>query len=485
MAIQEVKHPSLFEVNTRVLVNLYSTDDRRATLKDIPDAYWQELANRNINWVWLMGVWQLTEKSINPEVIPEEMMHDFKSLVPDISSEDIDGSTFAIDDYVVDPVLGGAEELAVIREKLAQLGMKLMLDFVPNHYGAHTHWLRTHPEYFIEVGDSAHEIDPKTFYSPLTMSNKFFAHGKDPYFEAWQDTVQVDYTFDGTREWMANQLLKVAEHCDGARCDMAMLPIKRIFEKTWGNYVNWNGDEFWPDAIRQVKEFKPGFKLLAEVYWDMEAELLDAGFDWCYDKTFSDRLVDPISLKAHFNADIWYLERTARFLENHDEPRVASKMDVRKHMAAAAMVAFSPGLRFWHMGQWKGYIHRIPVQTIRQPQESCGCLLWNESRDYCQCLWQFYETLFDVVDRDVFRDGAWRQIPTPRDAAEKLFIWEWSDESEKILVVINFNQESLKFDDSTLNLPGMNFKQRLFPKPLEGQVDCPILKPWDVRLYKQ
>jgi len=264
---------------------------------------------------------------------------------------------------------------------------------------------------------------------------------------------------------------------------MAMLPMKRIFEKTWGNYVQWNGDEFWPETIRQVKEFKPGFKLLAEVYWDMEAELLDAGFDWCYDKTFSDRLVDPISLKAHFNADIWYLERTARFLENHDEPRVAAKLDVRKHMAAAAMVMFSPGLRFWHMGQWKGFVHRIPVQINRQPAESCGCLLWPESKTHCQCLAQFYEVLFEVADRDVFRDGAWRQIPTPRESAERLFIWEWSDESEKTIVLINFSDEPLPFDQNSLSFPGVSFESRLFPKISEESVPAAILKPWKVRLY--
>lgn len=228
----KVKHPSLYEVNTRVLLSRYKKDQTRATLKDIPDTFWQALAVRGINWVWLMGVWTLKEKEVEPNLIPDHMMSDFKKLIPDLTYDDIDGSTFAIDDYKVDPVIGGEKELAAVRKKLAALGIKLMLDFIPNHYGANTHWLKTHPEYFIGVGESIFNIDNSTFYSPKACNNKYFAHGKDPYFDAWGDTVQVDYTFDGTREWMTRQLIHVGSLCDGMRCDMAMLPVKDVFTKT-------------------------------------------------------------------------------------------------------------------------------------------------------------------------------------------------------------------------------------------------------------
>ena len=277
MTKKTAKHPNLFEINTRVLVNSYSTSGQRATLKDIPDTYWQELVDMNIDWVWLMGVWKLREKEINPDLIPDGMMREFEELLPDLTPDDIDGSTYAIEDYEVDAILGGEEELMALRKKLHGHGIRLMLDFIPNHYGAHTKWLKTFPEYFIAVGDTAHNIDPVTFYSPLNMPGKYFAHGKDPYFDAWQDTVQVDYSFEGTREWMTEQLLRVANLCDGVRCDMAMLPVRRIFKETWGNYVKWNGDEFWPQAIQAVKGERDDFIFLAEVYWDMEAELLEQG----------------------------------------------------------------------------------------------------------------------------------------------------------------------------------------------------------------
>ena len=481
MSRKTAKHPNLYEINTRVLVNSYSTKSRRATLSDIPDSYWTDLADRNIDWIWLMGIWKLCEKKINPDLIPEDMMSEFKTLLPDLTDDDIDGSTYAIDDYEVDPVLGGEEELVVLRDKLHDLGIRLMLDYIPNHYGAHTKWLKTFPEYFITVGETAFNIDQLTFYSPLNMPGKYFAHGKDPYFEAWQDTVQVDYSFDGTREWMTDQLLRVARLCDGVRCDMAMLPVKRIFQETWGNYVKWNGGEFWPMAIQAVKENYPEFVTLAEVYWDMEAELLDLGFDYCYDKTFYDRLVDPEALKAHYNADTWYLERTARFLENHDEQRIARKLGLGKHMAAAALVAFSPGMRFWHMGQWDGAVLRTPVQLNRRPEAYCHYMLQGDITSPSQTISTFYKNLLQLSDREVFRTGHWERLETPVKTADSLFIWKWSDKKESITVLINFNEEPSKFDVSTLKLDAKLFEKPLYPsrEMINGQ-----LSPWEIRLYR-
>ena len=155
MTKHKVKHPNLYEVNTRVLLSRYKKGQHRATLTDIPDSYWQNLAERGMDWIWLMGVWTLKEKQINPNLIPGNMMAEFKELLPDLTEEDIDGSTYAIDDYTVDPVIGGETELIEVRKKLSKLGMHLMLDFVPNHYGAHTHFIHSNPEYFIEIDSSA------------------------------------------------------------------------------------------------------------------------------------------------------------------------------------------------------------------------------------------------------------------------------------------------------------------------------------------
>jgi len=192
---QPARHPSLYEVNTRVLLNSLGPG---STLPDIPGNYWKDLQSRGIDWVWLMGVWEIREKALDRNLIPQDMMDEFHALMPDLTDADICGSPYAIHDYVVDPAIGTAKQLQDLRKKLHKLGMKLMLDFVPNHFGAHCRWLDAHGVYFVEVREEDFLKDNKTCYRPWHNRNAFFAHGKDPYFEAWQDTVQVDYANPAT-----------------------------------------------------------------------------------------------------------------------------------------------------------------------------------------------------------------------------------------------------------------------------------------------
>jgi hypothetical protein len=482
MAFSKVKHPNLYEINTRLLLSTYRTGGNRATLKDIPNSYWQDLADRGMDWVWLMGVWSLTEKQINPSLIPVHMMADFKSLVPDIREADIDGSTYAIDDYVVDPIIGGDKELHALRQTLAELGIRLMLDFIPNHYGAHTHFIHTHPQYFIEIDPKTAASRHDTFYTPITKPNSYFAHGKDPYFDAWQDTIQVNYASEETREWMTSQLMQVASKCDGVRCDMAMLPVKKVFEKTWGEHINWQGGEFWPNATTCIKKAHPQFTFLAEVYWNMESELLNSGFDYCYDKTFYDRLTDPPALNAHFDAETWYLEHTARFLENHDEERIASRLDLRQHMAASALVAFSPGLRFWHMGQWEGRTKRIPVQITRQPQESCGCLLYGGETAPCTCIATLYRNLFNLANQDVFKQGTWENVHLNSETYPGVFLWKWRHRRIQMVIAINYNSEEIQLNHELAETLNLNSENQLFPAHTDSYNSL-LLRQWDVRCW--
>jgi len=167
---------------------------------------------------------------------------------------------------------------------------------------------------------------------------------------------------------MTSFLEEISGMCDGVRCDMAMLPVSRIFRQTWGHILPVKEDqkEFWPSAITAVKNLHPEFLFLAECYWDMESELMQMGFDYCYDKVFYDRmlLADGEKMRLHFHAEPAWLMHTVRFLENHDEDRASSHLHLQKHMATAALVAFGPGMRFWHMGQWEGRRKKVPVQIL-------------------------------------------------------------------------------------------------------------------------
>ena len=166
---------------------------------------------------------------------------------------------------------------------------------------------------------------------------------------------------------MIGELVKIAGQCDGVRCDMAMLVLPDVFERTWGQ----RAPLFWPAAIQRVRQCVPGFLFMAEVYWDLEWTLQQQGFDYAYDKRLYDRLRDRQArpVREHFHAGLDYQNKLARFLENHDEPRAAATFPLQIHQAAAVITFLSPGLRFFHQGQFDGRQKRISPHLCRAPDE--------------------------------------------------------------------------------------------------------------------
>ena len=191
------------------------------------------------------------------------------------------------------------------------------------------------------------------------------AYGRDPYFAGWPDTLQLDYGNPSTQEAMVAELLKIAGQCDGVRCDMAMLVLPDVFERTWGRQPQ----PFWPRATHRVREQSPDFCFMAEVYWDLEWTLQQQGFNYAYDKRLYDRLREGLArpVREHFHAGLDYQDKLARFLENHDEPRAAATFNPDIHQAAAIVTFLSPGLRFFHQGQFEGRKKRISPHLVRAP----------------------------------------------------------------------------------------------------------------------
>ena len=196
---------------------------------------------------------------------------------------------------------------------------------------------------------------------------------------------------------MIGELVKIAGQCDGVRCDMAMLVLPDVFERTWGQ----RAPLFWPTATQRVRERVPGFLFMAEVYWDLEWTLQQQGFDYAYDKRLYDRLRERHArpVREHFHAGLDYQNKLARFLENHDEPRAAATFPPGVHEAAAVITFLSPGLRFFHQGQFEGRKKRISPHLGRAPDEPVD----PELR-------QFYDRLLAVLRQPVVRDGQWQLL---------------------------------------------------------------------------
>jgi glycosidase len=427
-------YPSLYQVNTRVMLSeLGRKLGRVATLDDISDAELDRFAEQGFDWVWFLSVWQTGEASRKISLATTHLRAEFQETLPDCCDEDIPGSGFAISAYRVHEALGGAEALARLRERVNSRGMRLMLDFVPNHMALDHAWLHEHPEYFISGSEKDADESPQN-YTRVKSGNQHvvLAHGRDPYFPGWSDTLQLNYANADFQVAMVNELVSIAEQCDGLRCDMAMLLLPEIFERTWGK----RPEAFWPKAIGAVRARNPSFCFLAEVYWELEWALQQQGFDYAYDKRLYDRLREgnAQAVREHLRAGLDYQGKLARFLENHDEPRAAAIFPANRHQAAAVVTFFAPGMRVFHQGQFEGRLKRISPHLARAPVE-----VVNEE------LRAFYSRVLEVLKRPSFGNGEWRLVDCAaawegNQSHESFIVYAWQDATERYLVAVNYSE---------------------------------------------
>jgi glycosidase len=364
-----VRYPSLYPVNTRVfLTELARRQGCPVTLDDIPDSDLDRWAELGFDWVWLLSVWRTGEAGRRVSRENAGWRHEFEETLPDLRDEDIAGSGFAITGYTAHPDLGGDAALARLRKRLRARGLKLMLDFVPNHTALDHPWVLDHPEYYVTGTEMDLGRAPRNYtWARRTQGDLVLAHGRDPHFDGWPDTLQLNYANPATQEAMIGELQRMAKQCDGLRCDMAMLVLPEVFERTWGLAA----PPFWPVAMARVREKVPGFCFMAEVYWDLEWTMQEQGFDYAYDKRLYDRLRggSAAPVREHLQSGLDYQDGLARFLENHDEPRAGATFSPERHRAAAVVTFLSPGLRFFHQGQLEGRKKGISPHLVRAPEE--------------------------------------------------------------------------------------------------------------------
>jgi len=428
-------YPCLYQLNTRVWITELSRGlNRPATLDDIPDGELDRLAKVGFDWIWFLSVWQTGLAGQRASRMDAEWRKEFAHTLPDLCDADIPGSGFAITEYAVHGSLGGEAALARLRERMRKHGLRLMLDFVPNHTGLDHSWVEAHPEYYIRGTEADLAREPKNYIRVKRKSGDLIlAHGRDPYFPGWPDTLQLNYANSATQQAMAAELKKIAAQCDGVRCDMAMLVLPDVFERTW----RMRSELFWPKITQQVRAAHPGFVFMAEVYWDLEWTLQQQGFDYAYDKRLYDRLREghAAPVRAHLLAGLDYQNKLARFLENHDEPRAAATFPDAMHRAAAVITFLTPGLRFFHQGQFEGRLKRISPHLCRAPVEPVN-----------QSLKEFYERLLRVLRQPIFRRGKWQLLEcvaawAGNPSCDDIIAWTWQDEVDgsKAVVAVNYS----------------------------------------------
>ncbi|HYW41818.1 MAG TPA: alpha-amylase family glycosyl hydrolase [Bryobacteraceae bacterium] len=427
--------PVLYEINTALwLHGLSAKYAKRITLGTVPAGEIQRLAAYRLDGVWLMGVWERSPASRNIARSHPGLQVEYRRALPDFGPQDVIGSPFAVYWYAVDREFGGDEELADLRRRLNEAGLRLVLDFVSNHLARDHDWVANRASCLLEGTPDDLESSPGSYFP---WGGRVFAHGRDPNFPAWTDTVQIDYRQPETRYAIIGLLLGLAGRCDGLRCDMAMLVTSGVFCRTWGGSFDPPGAEFWPDAIRAVKRLHPGFLMLAEVYWDMEYDLQQQGFDYTYDKRLYDRLErrDAGEVRAHLAAGIDYQRRLARFVENHDEERSAAVFGAEGARTAAVLALALPGMRLLQEGQFGGSKVRVPVQLMRSPAEDAD----PETE-------KLYARLLETLRSPLFHQGQWKLL-SAREAwhdnpTHRAFvIYRWTHREDLALVVSNLSPE--------------------------------------------
>lgn len=492
-------HPVLLQINTQItLQELASALGRPATFDDIPDTVLDAIVAGGFDALWMLGVWETGNEGrrisrTDPSVVAEVAAH-----LPDYVLGDIAGSPFAIRAYQVRRAWGGDEALARWRQRLRDRGVALILDFVPNHVALDHPWLTEHAEFFV-LGSARDLVErPWDYVSSVAGDRELVvAHGRDPNYPGWRDTLQLDYRHAGLHDAMTSELLDIATRCDGVRCDMAMLLLPDVVVQTWGHPERLSDGSsptsrsFWPEAIAAARSQAPTFVFIAEVYWNRERDLHAAGFDFTYDKVLYDHLRagQAIPIRRHLEAEPSFQRRCVRFLENHDEPRATAMFDpFARHRAAAVITSLAPGLRLFHDGQLQGRRCKTSIHASRRIEEAPDRLI--ES---------FYERLLACLDLDVVHEGVWTSLESraaweenPTHPAFIAFAWTLAE--RRLLVAVNYaptaGQAYVPLPEPWMTTAQVDFVDRLSPRAYRRSMSTLAtpglylaLEAWDAHVF--
>ena len=432
-------NPHILEINTRAwLSRLEVKHGQRFLLHEIPNKYWETFRARGFDAIWLMGVWTPSPKAGEIARADENIQNAVRRVKPDFDIQKIVASPYAVYEYEPAADLGGRESLRLLREKLNGMGIALFLDFVPNHMAIDSPTVTSAPDLYITTGMQEPHIHKDWFFQ--NEKGQWIAHGRDPYFAPWTDTAQLNYFNPETKKFMLDNLLKIADMCDGVRCDMAMLTLNKVHRDTWWEFIGGNlpREEFWSVALEQVRQKYPSFTFIAEVYWGLEWEIQEMGFDYTYDKVLYDRLrfSNSEDIKGHLRAEHLFQKRSIRFTSNHDEDESLTAFGRDKSLAASTIIATLPGARMIYLFQLMGRAVRLPIQYIQDDFQEDTSI-----RDY-------YDKLLKIASKPAFHGGQWSladvSAVTDDTSCRNILSWTWKQMNTVSLVLINYSDKPAK-----------------------------------------
>jgi hypothetical protein len=165
------------------------------------------------------------------------------------------------------------------------------------------------------------------------------------------------------------------------------------------------------------------------------------------------------AIRDHLRADLAYQSRLVRFLENHDEPRIATLLPVDAERAAAVTIATLPGATLWHEGQFEGRRVRPPVFLSRRPDEALDPGLADWYRRLLTVVAGGTVRTGPVRTRTVrkgtvrtepvrtgpVRTGKWRLLEASgwpnNQSCRHLVAWSWDGDDHRHVVVVNLSEQ--------------------------------------------
>jgi glycosidase len=445
-------------------------------LDEIPDQDLQELADRGINSLWLIGVWERSRAS--------------RTIKQLCGNRDAVASAYSLFDYTIAEDLGGEQAYIHLRDRAYHHGVRLASDMVPNHMGIDSPWVIEHPDWFIsrqdlpypsysfEGPDLSHdgraEIKIEDHYfsqsdaavvfrrrDRASGETRYIYHGNDGTSFPWNDTAQLDYLNPAVREQVIQTILHVARLFPVIRFDAAMTLAKRHFHRLWfpgpgssgaipsrAEYGMSQADfdrcmphEFWREVVDRVAAEVPGTLLLAEAFWLMEGYFVRTlGMHRVYNSAFMNMMRDEENAKyrsvikntLEFDPDI--MKRYVNFMSNPDERTAVDQFGTGdKCFGVAVMMSTLPGLPMFGHGQIEGFTEKYGMEYRwpRYEENPDQRLVDRHQREVAPLLkrrWLFAESS-NFLLYDFFHAGG--------SVDENVFAYSNRNGDERALVVYN------------------------------------------------
>lgn len=381
----------------------YGKDIRR--LDQIPEEELDILAQRGINTLWLIGIWERSEAS--------------KKIKITCGNPEAESSAYSIKNYEIAAEIGGWHALDILRKRCSDRRLRLASDMVPNHTGIDSDWIDKYPDRFIQLSSPPYpdysfegmnlSSNPETgifledhYYDRTdaavvfkhidyrTGRTRYIYHGNDGTAMPWNDTAQLNYLKSEVREAVIKTILRIARNFQIIRFDAAMTLAKKHIQRLWYPAPGTGGDipsraergmstedfdrmmpiEFWREVVDRVAAEVPDTLLLAEAFWMMEGFFVKTlGMHRVYNSIFMNMLKSESnrkykeSIKNTLVFDPEILKRFVNFMNNPDEETAAQQFGKGdKYFGICTMMVTMPGLPMFGHGQIEGFREKYGME---------------------------------------------------------------------------------------------------------------------------